>query len=280
MADEPKTVTIWDGAITYERPEYDAETKALLVAIETGLAEFGRHKDTLLAILRDGYERGIKSAPVDADGTKPMPFDADRAWSLNLEGLAHQYFHRERVKQKVTTPADRQARLRAIAKVLERARDMIGEASQSDVGDDLISGWWEGSSEYAEAEGRFVDLLYIEREFEKVVTSLAALETAAICAADGVPTRRGRPKGTAIMPRDYIEALAAVYRDKTGSKPGAGDGPFAKFVMEFLTALGRRNIEYETVIDAIKDARRWALKRPAATKWGASPFDEEFDEEE
>jgi hypothetical protein len=63
MADEPKTVTIWDGAITYERPEYDAETKALLVAIETGLAEFGRHKDALLAILRDGYERGLKSAP-------------------------------------------------------------------------------------------------------------------------------------------------------------------------------------------------------------------------
>jgi hypothetical protein len=82
------------------------------------------------------------------------------------------------------------------------------------------------------------------------------------------------------MPRDYIEALAAVYRDKTGSKPGAGNGPFAKFVMEFLTALGRRNIEYETVIKAIKDARRWTLKRPAATKWGASPFDEGFDEEE
>lgn len=276
MADEPKTVTIWDGAISYERSEYDAETKALLVAIETGLAEFGRHKDALLAILRDGYERGLKSAPVDTDGAKSMPFDADRAWRLHLEGLAHQYFHREWVKQEVTKPAVRQAQLREIARVLERARDMISEVTQSDVGNDLISGWWEGTSEYAEAEGRFVDLLYIQREFEKVVISLSALETAATRAADGVSTRRGRPKGTAIMPQDYIEALAAVYRNTTGSRPGAGDGPFAKFVMEFLTALGRHNIQYESVIDAIKDARRWALKRPAATKWGPSPFDEEF----
>ena len=163
--------------------------------------------------------------------------------------------------------------------MLERARDMISEAMQSDVGNDLIAGWWEGASEYAEVEGRFVDLLYIEREFETVVTSLAALETAATRAADNVSTRRGRPKGTAILPRHFIEALAAVYRDTTGSKPGAGDGPFAKFVMEFLTALGHRNIQYESAIDAIKDARRWALKRPAASKWGPSPFDDEFGED-
>lgn len=151
---------------------------------------------------------------------------------------------------------------------------------QSDVGNDLISGWWESTSEYAEAEGRFVDLLHIQREFEKVVTSLTTLETAATRAADDMPKRRGRPRGTATMPRDFIEGLAAVYRDATGSKPGAGDGPFAKFVVKFLTALGRGMIEYETVIEAIKDARRWTLKRPAATKWGPSPFDEEFDEEE
>jgi hypothetical protein len=241
--------------------------------IETGSAKFGRHKEALLAILRDEYKRGLKSAPVDADGAEPMPFDTDRAAWHSLESLAYQYFHRERVKQKAAKPADRQARLRDIAKVLERARDMIRETMQSDFGGDLISGWWEGTSEYAEAEGRFVDLLYIEREFEKVVTSLAALETAAIRAADGVPTRRGRPKGTAILPRDYIEALAALYRDTTGSKPGAGDGAFAKFVMKFLTALGR-NIEYASVIDAIQDARTWSLVRASANKWGPSPFDE------
>jgi hypothetical protein len=232
MADEPKTVTIWDGAVTYERPESDAETKALLLAIETGFAEFGSHKDALLAILRDGYERGLKSAPVDADGTKQLPFDTDKAWR-HLESLVSHYLHREWLKQRVTKPSDRQAQLRDIAKVLERARDMISEAMQSDAGNDLISGWCEGTSEYAEAEGRFVDLLYIKHEFEKVVTSLAALETAATRAADDMPTRRGRPRGTATMPRDYIEGLAAVYRDTTGSKPGAGYGPFAKLLWNF-----------------------------------------------
>jgi hypothetical protein len=287
MADEPKAVTIGDGAITYERPEYDAETKALLAAIETGLAEFGRHKDALLAILRDGYERGLKSAPVDADGTKPRPFDTDRAW-LSLESLARHYFHREWVKPRVTKPADRQARLRDIAKALERARDMISEATQSDVGDDLISGWWEGTSEYAEAEGRFVDLLYIKREFEKAVASLATLKNGAIRAADDVPTKPGRPKGTAILSRNYIEGLAAVYRNTTDAIPAAGDGLFAKFVGEVLTALGRYNdnedkgkrvigaIKYESVIDAIKDARTWSLTRAAADKWGPSPFDDEW----
>ena len=50
-----------------------------------------------------------------------------------------------------------------------------------------------------------------------------------------------RAKGTAILPRDDIGNLAALYRDSTGSIPGAGDGPFAKFVMEVLTAQGRRN---------------------------------------
>jgi hypothetical protein len=49
--------------------------------------------------------------------------------------------------------------------------------------------------------------------------------------------------------------------------------------VEFLTALGRRNLQYESVVDAIKDARRWALMRPAATKWGPSPFDDEFEED-
>ena len=69
-----------------------------------------------------------------------------------------------------------------------------------------------------------------------------------------------------------------MYRETTYTKPGAGDRPFAKFVREFLIALGRGNIEYESLIDAIKDARRWALKRPASTKWSPSPFEEGFDE--
>ena len=270
VADEFKTVAIWNGAIAYQRPA----PKGPPTAVDIGLEEFGRHRDRLLAILRDGYERGHKSAPIDAAGAKA--FDADRAWRLHLEGLAHQYFSRESVKQTVTKPADRRAMLRDIARALARSRDAIDRATRSDVGEDLIAGWWKSTSECGEAEGRFVDLLHIEREFDKVTKCLAVVEAAAVRAADDVPKTLGRLRGTAILPRDFIEALAAVYRDATGSKPGAGGGPFAKFVLEFLTALGRCNIEYETVIEAIKDARRWALDRQETTNWGPSPFDEEF----
>jgi hypothetical protein len=66
------------------------------------------------------------------------------------------------------------------------------------------------------------------------------------------------------LPGDFIEGLAEVYQKSTGSKPGAGDGPFAQFVYEFLTALGRGNIQYHSVVDAIKDTKVRARMRPAA----------------
>ena len=46
--------------------------------------------------------------------------------------------------------------------------------------------------------------------------------------------------------------------------------------MKFLVATGRADeIEYESLVEAIKAARRWALEHPVARKWRPSPFDEE-----
>ena len=255
-----KKIKLWDGIIEYDQPVPDPKTEAVKAAIEVGLTAFDRHQEALLTILRNDYERGPRAEP----------FDADRSWR-GLTSLAGAYFWRATVKQEVMPAAELVGRLRELEKAFGSARALADKAMQDDVGGALCSSWWEGTSEYAEAEGRFVDLLYIKREFEKAVTSLAALETAAIRAAGDVPTRPGRPKGTAILPWDFIEALAAQYRDTTGSKPGAGDGPFAKFVMKFLSALGR-NIEYESVIDAIKDARTRSLQNSSG--WAPSPFDE------
>jgi hypothetical protein len=255
-----KKIKLSDGTIEREAPVPDPKTEAVKAAIEVGLTAFDRHQEALLTVLRNDYERGPRAEP----------FDADRSWR-GLTSLAGAYFWRATVKQEVMPAAELVARLRELEKAFGSARALADKAMQDDVGGALGSSWWEGTSEYAEAEGRFVDLLYIKREFEKVVTSLAALETAAIRAAGDVPTRPGRPKGTANLPWDFIEALAALYRDTTGSKPGAGDGPFAKFVMKFLSALGR-NIEYESVIDAIKDARTRSLQNSSG--WAPSPFDE------
>jgi hypothetical protein len=119
-------------------------------------------------------------------------------------------------------------------------------------------------------------LVRLDHEFEKVIASLAALETAARRAADEVLKARGRPRGSAFLSRGFIEGLAGVYQNSTGSKPGAGDGPFARFVYEFLIAIGRDNIEYESLVDAIKDTRARVRTRPAAAKSGPSPFDDEM----
>jgi hypothetical protein len=54
--------------------------------------------------------------------------------------------------------------------------------------------------------------------------------------------------------------------------PRTGDGPFPRFVREFLTAIGQHNnISEDYVIDVIKDARTQARKSPS--KSAPSPFD-------
>jgi hypothetical protein len=48
--------------------------------------------------------------------------------------------------------------------------------------------------------------------------------------------------------------LAIIYQRSTQSEPGAGDGPFARFVFQFLIALGRGNIEYQSIVGCVKVA--------------------------
>jgi hypothetical protein len=274
MADEPKTSAIWDGdTLKISWNESDPE--------KTGLAEFNQHKKTLLDMLRNVYERGPKF----------KPFDGDKAWR-SLTGLARFYFRQGSVKQATMPAADRIERLRDIAKVLKQARDMM----QSDVGDDLYSAWCEANAYFRHDPDdlepprtpvriKVFDPVRTKDEFQKVFADLATLETAASRAAGDVPpTKRGRP---AILPWDAIWNLAALYRDSTGLIPGAGEGPFAEFVVEVLIAQGRYNddedkgkrvtgaIKHESVVDAIKGARQWALKHPIARRWGPSPFDDE-----
>src|SRR5262245_8449608 len=227
------------------------------------LAGFNNHKSDLLDKLRDGYEQGSKS----------KPFAAEKAWQ-SLTGLARSYFAQGRVKQTTRSPRDRAERLRNIAKTLRQARRLVDRTMHTDVGDDLFSAWWEVTgSEHAKVDGTF-DPRYIEQKFKQVVKSLEVLEIAASYGADHVtPPKRGKPP---VLSLDDFWNLAAVYRNSTSSVPGAGDGPFAKFVSEFLIATRRSDtIAYDSLIEAIKGARKWALTHPQARKWGPSPFDEE-----
>jgi hypothetical protein len=235
-----------------------------------GLAEFGKRKKALLDMLRSEHERRPNSK---RRGSKSEPFDPDKA-RRRLTGLARSCFGRDVAKQAATPAADRIERLRDVAKTLGRARRLIHRTMQTDVGDDLFSAWWEViGSEHSKPDGSF-DPRDMKCKFKRAVESLGVLETAATHGANHVRhARRGKPP---VLSRDDIWSLAAMYRENTGSMPVASDGPFARFVMQFLIATGRaEEVEYESLVEAIKAARRRALSQPAARKWGPSPFDEE-----
>ena len=105
--------------------------------------------------------------------------------------------------------------------------------------------------------------------FEKLVAGLTDLETAASRAAKyvGGKKRRGPPSGTAALPHDFIVASETVYQDITKRKAGAGEGPFAEFVMRFLVSL-ERHLAMGSVVKAIKDARQYEKAHPATSQWG------------
>ena len=159
--------------------------------------------------------------------------------------------------------ADRVKLLRQLGHALRDARRKADEAMKT------VRGHW--FVEWAEANGNpdFTDPIIgrYEEEFEKRVAGLVVLETAAFRAAETVRKKDGRPPGTTVLPHDFIIALESVYRDITKGNAGAAMDHSLEFVMKFLTALGRECPD-ETVIEAIKDAKKREEKRPATSKWG------------
>ena len=239
-----------------ERETPSAEEKAVAAEIATHLTAFNRHRMGLLNTLRKVHET--------------EPFDDDNTWH-KLELNAWIYLRREaelRQEKARMSDADRVKLLVQLEDALSNARRQANKAMKT------VRGHW--FVEWAEAHGNpdFLDPI-IERyqeEFEKRVAGLAVLETAAFRAAETVRKKRGRPPGTTVIPHDFILNLESVYRDITKRKAGAGYGPFFRFVTEFLTALGRECSD-ETVIEAIKAARKREEKHPATSQWGRDSFD-------
>ena len=252
--DKPvRTLEITDGALKMWESVHDTRTDAGRAAIEAGLAEFDQHEKVLLNNLRKVHERRMKSEP----------FDADKSWR-HLVSLAEFYFWEAALKREKMPAAAIVKRLKEFANALCQARTLVQDV---DIRGQLFDAWWDGP-EY-DPLGPYVDLPNSEREFRKPVEKLDILTALALQAVNDVPTKRGRP---AMLSRRCIVALATVYRNGTGSIPGAGPGPFARFVCGFLNAIGQSNPVSASVIDAIKDARAWAQMREAP--WGPSPFEE------
>ena len=122
MANELKVVAIWDGIINYEEGLPDDRTETVKGAIDAGLKAFEQHKDTLLTILRNEYERDPKSEP----------FNPERSWR-RLIFLAGGHFWQRIVRQEIVPAADRRARLAKFANSLKQARYLVDGALRDEV---------------------------------------------------------------------------------------------------------------------------------------------------
>jgi hypothetical protein len=259
-----KKVELWGGIIEYDEPTPSARTERIQAAIDAGLGRFEQHKTTLITILRNAHHGRLT-------------FDEPKSWSC-LISLAHSFFWQARLKPEMMPATSRKSRLDELARALKRSRTLVDAAMQDDVGDDLLSSWCEGTNEpllslVRNDDGSFTAVRGPEEMFKKAVVGLAALETAALHAANQVkPPGRGRPPGARVLPVGYIEALAVQYLNSTGSRPDPSRGPFFNFVYAFLAALGRANISEDYVVELIRDAASWATAHPS--EWAPSPFSE------
>jgi hypothetical protein len=240
--DKPgETVKISD-AILSERP-----APSVVRAIKTNLAEFNKRKDKLIDHLK-GCSPGSEQ------------LDEEKLWR-NLTSLAQLYF----LRKTSPTTVERKARLRKLAEILHRASNLAERVRQDNIGVDLVSALFDGAlprdppGQIVHDDGTLRVVHFSNIGFAKMVATLATYQAVALRTADDVPAVP--PGKTPILPRSFIIALAEVYRRSTGRKPGAGQGPFARFVVQFRAALDFSqkitdgNVD-NSVIDAIKDALR------------------------
>jgi hypothetical protein len=211
-------------------------------------------------MLREAYDGGAQNE---------APFDEERAWQ-RLQLSAWQYFQSEaHLNEKLLEmPAANRIRLlRQLGNVLSSARQKTDEMLPAFRGP-LFVEWCvaNGDPDFTDPIIAQYDIAFDEM-VDKMVAGLAALEKAALSAAASIPKRRGPPSGTAALPRDFILLLESLYRVSTDRKAGAGPGPFARFVKGVATALGR-DLPLQSVIEAIKDAKRREETCGAAGRWG------------
>jgi hypothetical protein len=252
--DKPnKPLEISDSKKEVARAILDDRMEPFKAEIGAKLAGFGDHRQQLLRHMRDAYDLG----------PKVEPFDEVKSWFW-IETTAYQYFARQIFKR---TVSDREARYRVISKAALRARDTLEKAGLADHAGNELKSWLEGTKEFTEATEQYERLLYIEVEFGCIVDnaaeSLTELEMAANQLADEFHKGPGRPKGTSVLPWNYLRALEEDYRMSTGLEPKMGVGPFSEFVEEFLTAIGRdddKSPHYDYVVEARKYARKQARK--------------------
>jgi hypothetical protein len=300
MSADPKPVQGWNAVI-----EVMKATSALHLCfpgIEKRLTEFRKHKEELLSHLQDAYEGGQKAEPFDRDKSwseieylaishygwhkhyKEHPnVAADRRAKLHKIADALKVIETAMpdvggelldsweivLRENGYIGADRRARLHEIAYDLKLIETILPSASK-----EVIDLWkktlMDASEKTTDTRISIMDTYQAYREFDKVITGLAVLRDAAVRAATEIKVKLGRRRGSSDLNSLSVYWLAQIYRIHTGLKPGAGDGPFARFAVASVTALGV-TIQHETIVDIIKEARAKARRTHNALT--PSPFE-------
>jgi hypothetical protein len=225
-------------------------TPAVKKAVKAGLAEFEKHKKTLLGHL-----------------SRSRSFDEEKCW-LRLTRLAQTYF----LWQAMPHAAKREADLRKLAETLDRASRLAEKVRQDNVGSELVSHLIEGilpreprGRMVLEEDGSLRADFYPETDFKQMIGRLKDYHAAVLRAVLDVPTRLSGP--TPSLSESYIRALRDEYEHSTGRPAGRGVGPFLRFVMQFRAAL---DPSYQTtdesgderVDQSMRDAIKHALRKP------------------
>jgi hypothetical protein len=220
----------------------------------TELNSFSRHKQKLLDDLTEGHRRGPKHSP----------FDKAKSWN-DLLNVARFYFSGVEAAKKELTARTYFKRLTRFADHIGHARALVPGGACGDIGSYITWMW----SREAQKRGSSPTLAAFDHYF----AILSQLERAARKAANRERPKPGRPRGPSNLPSlEIIIGLAAAYRRCTGSKPGAGRGPFSKFAMKCLIALGYAGLKEGSLVDAIKRAKHRA-RIMAGHSSKASPFE-------
>jgi hypothetical protein len=220
----------------------------------TELNSFSRHKQKLLDDLAEGHRRGSKHGA----------FDKAKSWD-DLIHFARYYFSCVEAKKNELTARTYFKRLTKFADHLGEAQGLVPNGAYGDVGSYIFWTWSQGA--------RKRGLSPTVADFDQFFARISELEKAAREAADMERPKPGRPRGPSILPSsEILIGLAAAYRRCTGSKPGAGRGPFSRFAMKCLIALGCAGIKVDPLADAIKGAKHRArIKAHPSSK--PSPFE-------
>jgi hypothetical protein len=220
--------------------------------VQSSLARLDKNKEKLLQTLIDGRDRGAGN----------IIFDTTASWTI-LRRIAESYLSVQMGKSPPSN-ALRVKDLNTLKRSLIVAHALL---VKENVYLDLAKAIFHARHKQEPKNVLMADPGATDKiiaELDEGLRRVQKLKIAASAAAANARSKPGRPNsGSSILPSYYIVNLAKLYRGATGRVPGAGEGPFGFFLVEFLNAVGSGNLESRSIFNLIIRARKTSLAADA-----------------